>query len=271
MFTWYCVDFFRQQVDNPLMPQLRKALAVLGLGDKEIRVLTMLLENGPTQVASIARSAKLNRTTTYGILKILAEQGLVTSAEQRGVLRYQSIAPELLPSYIERRGKELLDTKEEVAKLVPQIKLLRSKSRALPKVQFFEGKEGIEQAYVDKLENNQGKVVYEFTGMDSTYEKLGPAFVDYYLKKRIGSKIKSEYIAPDTPFARKEAENDEKYYREVKFIPPEVKMDTEISIYDNKVSLTSFSAENPATILIEDENLARTMKNIFNYVQSTAK
>lgn len=253
------------------MPQLTKALQTLGLGDKEIRVLTVLLESGPTQVAPVAKTAKLNRTTTYGILKDLAQQGLVTSAEQRGVLRYQSISPELLPSYIERRGKELLDTKEEVAKLVPQIKLLRSKSRALPKVQFFEGKEGIEQAYVDKLENNAGKVVYEFSGMDSTYEKLGPKFVEYYLKNRIGSKIKSEYIAPETPFARKEADNDEKNYREVRFIPAQVQMDTEISIYDNKVSLTSFSAENPVTILIEDENLARTMKNIFHYVWSSGK
>ena len=251
------------------MPQLKKALDTLGLGDKEVRVMMMLLETGASPVASIARAAKLNRTTAYGILKTLAESGLVTSSEQRGVLRYQSITPELLPAYIERRGKELLDTKEEVVKIIPQIKLMRSKARILPKVQFFEGKEGIEQAYVDKLENNTEKIIYEFTGMDTTYEKLGTSFTDYYVKKRTGSKIKSEYIAPDTPFARKEAENDEKYYREVIFIPAQYTMDTEISIYGNKVSMTSFSAENPVTILIEDENLARTMKNIFTYVRST--
>ena len=45
-------------------------------------------------------------------------------------------------------------------------------------------------------------------------------------------------------------------------------MDTEISIYENKGSLTSFSAENPVAILIEDENLARTMKKLFDYVQT---
>jgi len=253
------------------MPQLKKALETLGLGDKEVRVMTVLLESGPSPVASIARTAKLNRTTAYGILKTLSESGLVTSSEQRGVLRYQSIAPELLPAYIERRGRELLDTKEEVAKIVPQIKLMRSKARILPKVQFFEGKEGIEQAYVDKLENNTEKVVYEFTGMDTTYKKLGDSFADYYVKKRTGLKIKSEYIAPDTPFAREEAKNDEKLYREVTFIPSQYKMDTEISIYGNKVSMTSFSAENPVTILIEDENLSRTMKNIFDYVKTNAK
>ena len=253
------------------MPQLKKALEALGLSPKQISVMVFLLETGPSHVATIARSSKLNRTTAYGLLKELAELGLVTSAKQRGVLRYQSITPELLPSYIERKGKDLLDTKEEIAKLVPQIKLMRSKAHVLPKVQFFEGKEGIEQAYVDKLENNKAKVIYEFTGMDTTYEKLGASFADYYVKKRTGLKIKSEYIAPDTSFARKAAEDDEKYYRQVKFIPEQYKMDTEISVYDNKVSMTSFSGENPVTILIEDGNLARTMKNIFDYVGSTTK
>ena len=147
--------------------ELRKALDKLGLGDKEIRVLLVLLQSGPSLVASVARAAKLNRTTTYGILKILAEEGLVTSSKHRGSLRYQSIAPDLLPGYIERKGRELIEAKEEVAKLVPQIKLLRNKSSSLPKVQFFEGREGIEQAYEDKLENNAGKMLYEFNGMDA--------------------------------------------------------------------------------------------------------
>ena len=249
-------------------PEIKRALETIGLSDKEVRVLMVLLGSGPMFVFNIARSARLNRTTTYGILKELSEKGLASSAMQDGVLHYQSIAPELLPVYIERRGKELLEIKDEVSRVVPQIKLIKSKGHTLPKVQFFEGKEGLEQAYEDKLENNKGKVIYEFTGMDATYEKLGPRFIAYYLKKRTGSKIWSEYIAPDTPFARKEALDDEKDFRKVKFIPPQYAMDTEISIYDNKVSLTSFSAENPVAILIEDENLARTMKKLFDYVQT---
>src|SRR3989344_7016884 len=194
---------------------VKKALEKLCLGDKGVSILMVLLESGPMLVATIARAAKLNRTTTYGLLKQLAETGLVTSVKQRGATRYQSIAPELLPNYIERRGKELLDSKEEIEKLIPQIKLLRSKGSTLPKVQFFEGTEGIEQAYEDKLENNTGKALYEFTGMDAGYEKLGAQFIDYYLKKRTRLKIFSKYIAPNTLFAEEKAKDDEKYYRKV--------------------------------------------------------
>lgn len=251
-------------------PTIKRALESIGLGDKEVRVLLVLLENGPMFAAAVARAAKLNRTTTYGILKELASKGLVSSSSGAAT-KYQSIAPELLPAYIERRGNELLEMQKQVSEVVPQLKLLRAKGKILPKVQFFEGKEGIEQAYEDKLMNNQSKIIYEFTGMDAGYDKLGPKFVEYYLKKRTGLRIHSEYIATDTPFARKEALEDEKYLRKVKFIPPQYAMETEISIYDNKVSLTSFSAENPVTILIEDENLARTMKTLFDYIESTTK
>lgn len=249
---------------------VKKSLQKLGLREKEVAVLLVLLEHGPMLVAAIAKASKLNRTTTYGLLKELAEHGLVTSAKKDGATRYQSISPDLLPAYIERRGKDLLDTKDEIAKLIPQVKLLRAKGSALPKVQFFEGIEGVQQAYEDKIEGNVGKRLYEFTGMDQAYEKLGP-FIQYFIKKRVATKTYSEYIAPDTPFARTEADLDEKYYRKVKFIPPQFAMETEISIYDNKVSLTSFSAEHPVSVLIEDENIARTMKKIFDYVQSTAK
>ncbi len=250
------------------MPELRNALKTIGLGEKATSVLLVLLERGAMYAAVLAREAKLNRTTTYGILKELAEKGLVSSEQKKGTTRYQSIAPELLPGYIERRGRELLEIKEEVSKLVPQIKLLRSKSASLPKVLFFEGKDAVEQAYEDKLENNNAKRLYEFTGMDAGYDELGQKFVDYYIKRRLELGIYSEYMAPDTPFARREGELDEKYLRKVKFIPPEYAMETEISIYDNKVSLTSFSAENPITVLIEDDNIAKTMKKIFDYVRA---
>ena len=248
--------------------EVKKALESLGLRPKEIQVLLVLLEHGPMLVAALAKAAKLNRTTTYGILKDLAESGLVTSAKHGSSLRYQSISPELLPAYIERRGKELIETKESLEKLIPQIKLLRSKAKALPKVQFFEGTEGIKQAFEDKLANNEGKVLYEFTGMDAGYAKMDHAFIDYYLNKRAKLRIFSTYISPDTPLSRKTAEDDDRLYRKVKFIPEKYAIATEVSIYDNKVSISSFSPENPVAVLIEDENIAQTMKQLFNFIES---
>lgn len=252
------------------MPQeIQAALTAIGLSDKEVRVLLVLLERGPMYAAAVAREGKLNRTTTYGVLKELAGKALVSSEQKAGATRYQSIAPELLPGYIERRGRELLAVTEKVAEVVPQVQLLRAKGKVLPKVQFFEGKEGVEQAYEDTLLNNTEKKLYEITGIDAVYTALDPKFVQYYVEKRSKLGIKSYYIAPETEIGKKAKGEDAKYLREVKFIPAQYRMDTEIAIYSDRVGIFSYARENPVAILIQDATIARTMKTIFDYIEST--
>lgn len=250
-----------------MLPSLKSGLKPLGLGEKETRVLLVLLENGPMLASSIAKTAKLNRTTTYGILKELSEKGLASSAERKGTTRFQSIAPELLPGYIERRQKELEEGKQQIADLLPQIALLRNRGRILPKVQFFDGRKGVEQAYEDTLENNPDKKLYEITGIDGVYANLDPDFVRYYIEKRARLGIHSTYITPETPLSHEAKKDDGKYLREAKFIPPEFSFNTEIAIYGNKVGMFSFALENPVAILIEDETIAKTMKTLFDFME----
>ena len=50
----------------------------LGLSDKEAHVYLSLLEHGTSSVRSLAASTKLNRGTTYDILKKLREVGLAS-------------------------------------------------------------------------------------------------------------------------------------------------------------------------------------------------
>ena len=89
------------------MPEFTKALQSIGLDDKQIRVLTVLLQNGPMFASAIGKAAKLNRSTTYVILKELMAKGLASSAKESAATRFQSIAPELLPGYIDRKREEL--------------------------------------------------------------------------------------------------------------------------------------------------------------------
>lgn len=253
------------------MLTLKKALDTLGLGGKEGAVLIALLEHGPLLVSAIAKLARLNRTTAYGLLKELSAKGLVSQIKQEGADKWQSLAPELLPQYIEKRRQELADTKKEVESLVPQINLLRAKGKSLPKVQFFEGREGVEQAYEDTLVNNKGKVLYDITGVDAAFSRLDPKFVEYYLKKRTALGIKAIYIAPKTEGGLKAKEDDIKYNREVRFIPPQFSFETEIGIYDDKVGIFSYALENPVALIIEDATIAHTMKTLFDYIESTTE
>lgn len=249
-----------------MTPILRRVLRELGLSDKEGLVMETLLENGPMLASRIAKETKLNRTTVYGLLKDLVESGLVSSSD-KGALRFESIDPELLPAYIERRREALADSKSDVEAIVPQIKLLRNKGRVLPKVRYFEGRRGVEQAREDTLENNPEKRLYEITGIDAVYTKLDPKFVKYYTEKRARMGIKSFYLAPKTQGALKAREDDKKYLREVTFLPAELSFDTEISIYGDRVGIFSYVPETPIALIIEDTAIAQTMKKIFEYMR----
>lgn len=247
-------------------PVLAQAFKEVGLSTKESLVLCTLLEHGAMLASFVARSTKLNRTTTYGILKELTEKGLVSSAKKGGGTRYQSIAPESLPGYIERRREALAESKKGIEEMIPQIKLLRSKANTLPKVQFFEGKTGVQEAYFYTLETNKEKKLRNIVGIEGVYTKLDQKFVREFLKKRLSLGIKEEYVTPDSEAAREYKKNGESMAREGKFIPEKYAMDTEISIYDNRVSIFSFALENPVALIIEDETIARTMKTIFAYM-----
>ena len=256
---------------NAMLPILKSALENTGLTGKQTAVLGVLLENGGSMlVASIARAAKLNRTTTYDILKELVDKGLASRVKKEGAFRYQSIAPESLPSYVERRRDALEESKRELAELVPQIKLMQSKGRALPKVQFFEGREGMQQAYEDVLVNNNEKILRGITGMDAVYANFDIAWVEYFLKKRTRLGIHCIDLVPETEGGKRSKADDEKYFRTTKFLPQKYNFEGDISIYDNKVAIVSYARENPVAVIIEDDAIATMMKQVFDFMAEKA-
>jgi len=159
---------------------LLSSIKGIGLNLPESVVLGVLLTGGPMFASKVAREARLNRTTAYGVLNELIEKGLVSKIKDSSATKFQSIAPELLPDYIARKRDELRQREHELREALPQIHLLRNKATALPKVQFFEGVEGVKQAYEDTLENNKGKKLFDITGVDAVFDRLGAEWTRYY-------------------------------------------------------------------------------------------
>jgi len=258
--------------NSNMFPPLKKTFENLGLSEKQIAVLSVLLENGGSMlVTSIGKAAKLNRTTTYDILRELVAKGLASQVKKDGAFRYQSIAPESLPAYVERQREILEESKKEIAELIPQIKLLRSKGRSVPKVQFFEGVEGVRQAYEDILENNPEKFLRGITGMDAVYSNLDETWLEYFLKKRTRLGIRCVDLAPETEGGKRSKADDERFIRTTKFLPPQYNFEGDISIYSNKVAIFSYDRENPVGIIIEDDAIAYMMKQFFDFASSVAK
>ncbi len=248
---------------------LKEILASVGLSDKEALVQTVLLQEGSLRVRQIVALTNLNRTTIYGILKKLIKEGLVSSSNKGGITEYQSIEPGLFLSYFERKKNELSETQKEYEKILPHIKNIKKHKDLYPKIRFFEGVEGIKQAYEDTLENNKEKQILDISGTDAVYKVMGKKWVDYYINRRAKLNIQCKVIAPHTGWSRFSKENDCKYLRETKLLPVGYLYENEINIYDNKVATFSFTSDPPVALIIEDKTLSDMLRNLFRYIDST--
>jgi sugar-specific transcriptional regulator TrmB len=246
---------------------LLSSIKSIGLSIGETVVLGVLLRGGAMYASKIAKEARLNRTTTYGVLNELIEKGLVSKVKARNATQFQSIAPELLPDYIARKREELREREKELRDAIPQILLMRNKANVLPKVQFFEGVEGVKQAYEDTLENNKNGKLQDITGVAAVFDRLGAEWTKYYMEKRTEMGIRCTDLVPDSEWARKSREDDKKYLRVTKFLPPEYGFEAEIALYDNKVGIFSYAKENPVALIIEDDTISDAMRKIYALVE----
>ena len=252
-----------------MLQNLKKVLVEMGLSEKESLVLFILLQQESVKAADLARKTKLNRTTLYGVLKSLIAQGLVTTREQFGITEYTSIDPALLPAFLEQKRESLRVQQTAISSLVPDLEKIRDVKRGLPRFQFFEGWEGLKQAYEDTLENNKEKIIWDFTGPQIIVQNLDPVFLAYYMNKRTQLGITCIQIAPDNAATQQTVAEDKKYLRETFVMPAEYEMQTEFVMYDNKVAMLSFSPDRPLAVIVEDEHIVNSLKTLFRYVKST--
>ena len=250
---------------------LAETLSDIGLSSSEAKVFTFLLQfQGTQRVSTIARQTRLNRTTLYGILKVLLERGLVSSVEERGVLTYRSIEPASLLEHIERLREKLSQSARKVTSTVSFIEKVRSQSLgSFPSIQLFDGIEGIKQAYGDTITHNPSKEVYGFTGTQAIYDAFDVEWVRAYLVRRTKAGLKWRTIATNSPQSFSLKERDKTESRVTKILPKGYEFEIEIATYENKVLIASFSKDHPLALLIEDERIARTMRELFCYIDST--
>jgi sugar-specific transcriptional regulator TrmB len=250
---------------------LQAILKSIGLSDFEMRVFIFLLESGRSvRATEIARKTRLNRTTLYGVLKSLTNKALVTSSEDHGVLHFASIEPHLLVNYVERLKESLTKQAGRIKDILPSLEAKRAPTeRYRPRMQFFDGTEGIEQAYEDTLYNNKEKKLFGFSGYQAVYNLMSTDWIDYYLKKRPLVGVKALIVAANNPTAQEISTHDEEQLRETKFLPPDFNFDIELLTYDNKTMVVSFAEDHPWALIITDEKIAETIKALFSYIDST--
>lgn len=175
-----------------MLPVLKK----LGLSDKEIAVYTALLVLGSASVRQIAQEAKVNRGTTYDILKSLMKDGLAGYLNKKTKNFFTAEDPSQLKQLVRKQQIQLKAVERELDDYLPQLQSVHNKGGEKPIVRYFEDKKGIRELLSDVLitmEQQADKVYYVYSS--SALRKHYRAAYPDYTKKRIAKKIKVQAIA----------------------------------------------------------------------------
>jgi sugar-specific transcriptional regulator TrmB len=244
--------------------QIQSILKNFGLNDKEIAVYLALVELGPSPVRVVSAKSKVNRGTSYDILKSLKQQGLVSFYDTKSHQYFVAEPPEKLLAALEEKQKNLAEVKEQIEESLPQLQTLFSKQGGKPAIKLYEGAKGIRQILEDVLEameTSADKTYYLYSSATekerkSIYEAM-PDFSEKRKKKGVKVKIISlgsggELVGLD----------------ERKWINstyPDLQTTHEI-IYSGKVAHISLdNAENPVGVVIQNEGIYQTQKIIFEH------
>lgn len=141
------------------MNTLKEKLKEFGFSDKETNVYLALVELGSSVVSAIAKKAGVNRSTAYVVLDELMKRGLVSITDRRGARLFNVGSSEKLAEHFEQAAKQYANLASIAKKMAPELKSLEKSGKARqprPKVQLFEGKEGIRTVYGEMLSSLEG-------------------------------------------------------------------------------------------------------------------
>lgn len=236
-------------MDSMIKDKLRE----LGFSEKEVAVYLALLELGSAVASAIAKKAKIKRSTTYVILDSLAERGLVGVVERRGVQLYSAAPAEQLVQHLQNMAQRYRGFADAAKDLLPELKSSRKESAPVPKVQLFEGSEGIRSVYEDTLASlAELRVHANFASTVGEHESASA---------KVKSDIKIQKVFLDTPEARRRVAPDKEGLRKILLNSREKSgFSSEMNIYDDRVVFISPS-ENFA-LIAESKAFASALKKM---------
>jgi HTH-type transcriptional regulator, sugar sensing transcriptional regulator len=240
-----------------------KLLKEIGLTETEIKVYLSLLSLGATSAGRIVEDTGIYRKNLYDALNKLIEKGLVTFVVENKIKVFQPKNPENLVNYLEEKKAKIDEKKDEIEKIIPQLK---SKFNSLPseiESEIYRGVDGIKTILKECL--NHKEVL--FMGATGDVENRMPYFWPHYNKKRIKMKSKWKLLlvceAKDKPLTKSPL-------YEYKVLPKILSGLNVIYIYGDYVANVLW-LEKPVAFVIKHQNLANNYRKYFNFLWKTIK
>lgn len=253
---------------SPLMSTLKPVLESLGLNPKEIELYLMLLQIGTAPASALARRMRIPSSTAQYTCQQLQKKGLIRMIQKGNTYLFNCEPPRNLLMLVKREQDLLVTKQESVERIVGELEGMMNPQSVLPKVKFFEGREGILEAYREVLQDLEegGEVLSYVQPIDLEKDTLGVAPLFEKVSEEFNAKkIRTRIITTmDTSTAARYQEED-KFLEEHRFIPQDSFecAPTEILLYKNKMYAMTADENVIFATILESRSIVSMQKTIF--------
>lgn len=250
------------------MDEVSKTLKDLGLNNKESKIYSLLLDEGPSSALKVSKISKINRSTTYVILENLFKKGLVVKEkEENSITRFTCSSPKVLIDLFNNQYNKYNNLSKHIDRIVEGLNLRYFNKSPKPRIRLLEGKDGLVSAYNETLKSSE--TILAFASIENMHKGIPGYFPSYY-KKRAERGIFIRSIHPDTPEARERMKYNKEEMRDGLLISKEkYSFSPEINILENKIFFMSLVER--FAVIIESHELSDAFKKVFELAWAEAK
>lgn len=234
-------------------------LASIGITGNLYRLYSAAIEMGEAPIADIAAKAGLIRTTAYDAIGRLEQEGLVAVQIRRGKRYVVAQDPSVLLERLEGRRRMLDD-------LMPQLRSMYNRAKGKPKIQYYEGIEGIRTALRDTLTvTDEPKLIRGILSMEELLQTPGEAEMNRYIEQRIQRGIWLNVIRSEQKDTHPVWPSHPDFLRTLRYCPPNMVLSMTTFIYDQRVCLISSKKEDYA-LVIDSVEFATMQGTLFDAI-----
>lgn len=244
---------------------LEQELISIGLNEKEAKVYLSSLELGQSTVQSIALKATINRATTYFIIDGLMQRGLISSFNKGKKQYFFAADPERLLEILEKEKEQIESKKENLQKLLPQLRSLNNKQSGRPLVRYYEGKEGISSMVEEVFREAKGTIYMAYSA-DAVQGIFSNKDQERWRKIRVDKSMSVKAVYTKTDGKLGNIPKSESLKVPFEKFP----ISCDFAVFNDKVRIASL--KNRLTgIIIEDKEIASSFRALIDLALESAK
>lgn len=248
------------------MENIEGQLQKLGLEEKEAKVYLACLDLKEATAFDISQKSNIKRSTTYFVLENLVQKGLVFVRKTKKATFFGASSPKKLITQHKHKEKILQN-------LVPTLSLAYNSSNNAPRVQIYEGDEGMRQIYLEIIEHLKKRKEALFFGEISHFDQFQDVLDEWtrnLSRKDFKTRGLMNYSEIDSGYVKKIRQSQNPNHQN-RFLPKgSAFLSNDNAIYGQKLAIF-FTKKERFAIVIESQEIADSYRALFDLAWKSAK